>query len=347
MRPGQSCPGVVAAEVLSSECVMTASMRPGQSCPGVASTAMRGLFIFRLSFNEAGAIMPRSGRGAEAPGLPPLDGFNEAGAIMPRSGSCPAGCRRQFPPCSFNEAGAIMPRSGWCNARVDRPISKASMRPGQSCPGVGRGRGRRRPREPPCFNEAGAIMPRSGRPEARKTSLRPRSFNEAGAIMPRSGVVREVEKGVLPSFASMRPGQSCPGVGNPFPLRAFIHDAASMRPGQSCPEWCFARKRSVRMEPCFNEAGAIMPRSGGSRKFREPSGNSSFNEAGAIMPRSGESAHAGVRIPPNASMRPGQSCPGVGRPRATTPISASYGFNEAGAIMPRSGAPGSTRSRKI
>ena len=64
-------------------------MRPGQSCPGVGwrGSATAG---WTASFNEAGAIMPRSG------GIVPevvLDSrlcFNEAGAIMPRSGPPPS-----------------------------------------------------------------------------------------------------------------------------------------------------------------------------------------------------------------------------------------------------------------
>ena len=41
-------------------------------------------------FNEAGAIMPRSGsRSVQAQGRR-RPGFNEAGAIMPRSGRCPS-----------------------------------------------------------------------------------------------------------------------------------------------------------------------------------------------------------------------------------------------------------------
>ena len=46
---------------------------------------------------------------------------------------------------------------------VAKPIldALASMRPGQSCPGVG-ARNRAIARDRGCFNEAGAIMPRSG-----------------------------------------------------------------------------------------------------------------------------------------------------------------------------------------
>ena len=36
-------------------------------------------------------------------------------------------------------------------------------------------------------------------------------------------------------------------------------------------------------------------------------------------------------------MRPGQSCPGVGKHGLDLPPGFAAGFNEAGAIMPRSG----------
>ena len=50
--------------------------------------------------------------------------FNEAGAIMPRSGMMPPA----DPECStwryrFNEAGAIMPRSGEATASTFLPVS--------------------------------------------------------------------------------------------------------------------------------------------------------------------------------------------------------------------------------
>ena len=86
-----------------------------------------------------------------------------------------------------------------------------------------------------------------------------------------------------------------------------------MRPGQSCPGVGSTGAKSSRLTaPCFNEAGAIMPRSG-----REPGGNPIPAEL--------------------ASMRPGQSCPGVGRASRPDEPVAAPGFNEAGAIMPRSG----------
>ena len=63
-----------------------------------------------------------------------------------------------------------------------------------------------------------------------------------------------------------------------------------------------------------------------------------FNEAGAIMPRSGlRQVDEGSERLGIASMRPGQSCPGVApRRRAGDRIDLAR-FNEAGAIMPRSG----------
>ena len=60
-------------------------MRPGQSCPGVAG-GDPALTLQGRGFNEAGAIMPRSGESG-IPGLRLVAlCFNEAGAIMPRSG---------------------------------------------------------------------------------------------------------------------------------------------------------------------------------------------------------------------------------------------------------------------
>ena len=64
-------------------------------------------------------------------------------------------------------------------------------------------------------------------------------------------------------LASMRPGQSCPGVDPPGAGARALIGPASMRPGQSCPG--VARSREAGQSPngiCFNEAGAIMPRSG-------------------------------------------------------------------------------------
>ena len=62
----------------------------------------------------------------------------------------------------------------------------ASMRPGQSCPGVGSPTSRIADGGAPGFNEAGAIMPRSGVPVI-LVFWENQRFNEAGAIMPRSG----------------------------------------------------------------------------------------------------------------------------------------------------------------
>ena len=180
--------------------------------------------------------MPRSGRWRDSMGAPRIGCFNEAGAIMPRSGARAHARTRARDP-SFNEAGAIMPRSGCHTPRV---------------------KGKRLG-----FNEAGAIMPRSG---PRRDSRLPRPldrFNEAGAIMPRSGVAEGHVEAAPERSASMRPGQSCPGVG-PLDLIAFTEDRrASMRPGQSCPG-VDGGGRSLGHQDgdCFNEAGAIMPRSG-------------------------------------------------------------------------------------
>ena len=60
-------------------------MRPGQSCPGVAS-GRTVAEVPQLRFNEAGAIMPRSGSRPSTRPKPDSSRFNEAGAIMPRSG---------------------------------------------------------------------------------------------------------------------------------------------------------------------------------------------------------------------------------------------------------------------
>ena len=60
-------------------------MRPGQSCPGVV-TAVPTAAASRGGFNEAGAIMPRSGRPPSRSSKQSRESFNEAGAIMPRSG---------------------------------------------------------------------------------------------------------------------------------------------------------------------------------------------------------------------------------------------------------------------
>ena len=68
-------------------------MRPGQSCPGVGGAA-HAVFMDTTSFNEAGAIMPRSGSiDRTSPAGAPTDCFNEAGAIMPRSGRVRARAR--------------------------------------------------------------------------------------------------------------------------------------------------------------------------------------------------------------------------------------------------------------
>ena len=105
--------------------------------------------------------MPRSGARVTRRNAHVRSSFNEAGAIMPRSG-WDTGARWEASATRFNEAGAIMPRSG---RRQPLPADQrldASMRPGQSCPGVAPWPGRSRRALRLSFNEAGAIMPRSG-----------------------------------------------------------------------------------------------------------------------------------------------------------------------------------------
>ena len=138
-------------------------------------------------FNEAGAIMPRSGRPTVTAARPARNSFNEAGAIMPRSG-------RRAPGFNRRRSGASMRPGQSCPGVASQSRDhetlreRASMRPGQSCPGVAPDRYAPSDTRKHCFNEAGAIMPRSG-------------GSESGG--PRGGRAR----------ASMRPGQSCPGVG--------------------------------------------------------------------------------------------------------------------------------------
>ena len=157
-----------------------------------------------LSFNEAGAFMPRKGGnrlqvrqplhasmrpGLLCPGrLASVDAeswnhpcFNEAGAFMPRKAGVSPSQRRRG--AGFNEAGAFMPRKARFLARNNRPRRAASMRPGLLCPG-------RPPALPPRrrwrlgFNEAGAFMPRKAHTghQCHGWTL---GFNEAGAFMPR------------------------------------------------------------------------------------------------------------------------------------------------------------------
>ena len=44
-------------------------MRPGQSCPGVGDIEREVLPVVEIGFNEAGAIMPRSGHSTTSPSL--------------------------------------------------------------------------------------------------------------------------------------------------------------------------------------------------------------------------------------------------------------------------------------
>ena len=78
-----------------------------------------------------------------------------------------------------------------------------------------------------------------------------------------------------------------------------------------------------------------MPRSGFFASAAAPRA-AGFNEAGAIMPRSGQTTRNPIAREFKASMRPGQSCPGVDSGKRAG-FAAYTGFNEAGAIMPRSG----------
>ena len=113
-------------------------------------------------------------------------------------------------------------------------------------------------------------MPRSGAPHLDYAVSDHPCFNEAGAIMPRSGEgERPFSYGVEP--ASMRPGQSCPGVAYAPVRPEAVAAVASMRPGQSCPGVAGAFPGVVPdREIGFNEAGAIMPRSGYSAVAEPP-----------------------------------------------------------------------------
>ena len=236
MRPGQSCPGVGTRPRAPARARVTASMRPGQSCPGVGRRPILTPATANGCFNEAGAIMPRSGHAREKD--------------VPRVASA-----------GFNEAGAIMPRSGADVAR-DRILARvASMRPGQSCPGVARSQG-----------EVHA--------SAAEASMRP--GQSCPGVGPHVGQLRRPG-----NRASMRPEQSCPGVVEIFLVSRHQGRVASMRPGQSCPGVGIETQHLGRRAQCFNEAGAIMPRSGPSPPVARPPRRGRFNEAGAIMPRSG------------------------------------------------------------
>ena len=151
-------------------------------------------------------------------------------------------------------------------------------------------------------------------------------------------------------MASMRPGQSCPGVGGHMLIVAGRGPRASMRPGQSCPGVVRGIIDGIARDVGFNEAGAIMPRSGAGAAWDESrktiaasmrpgqscpgvatrstrsgsSERSRFNEAGAIMPRSGSYDLRRRLVGSPASMRPGQSCPGVGGAVASTETFARW-----------------------
>ena len=80
--------------------------------------------------------------------------------------------------------------------------------------------------------------------------------------MPRSGLPGGLRERLTGGLASMRPGQSCPGVVGAAGARGSSRAMASMRPGQSCPGVAGSRSSGGSGNLSFNEAGAIMPRSG-------------------------------------------------------------------------------------
>ena len=161
MRPGQSCPGVAIATEWLPPVTTFASMRPGQSCPGVGGHRRPSRKHSRRGFNEAGAIMPRSG-------WPFISAFEMSSPASMRPGqSCPGVAVDPEPPPGLGERASMRPGQSCPGVAItpagctDRQ-ARASMRPGQSCPGV-------------------VIVARPA------TTLKIARFNEAGAIMPRSG----------------------------------------------------------------------------------------------------------------------------------------------------------------
>ncbi len=84
----------------------------------------------------------------------------------------------------------------------------------------------------------------------------------------------------------------------------------------------------------FNEAGAGMPRKTLVIHMRHGSRQTRFNEAGAGMPRKTILFEKPWNISPVASMRPGLECPGR-RSFGITSQECINSFNEAGAGMPR------------
>ncbi len=180
MRPGQECPGKRRSFQRVSACTPRASMRPGQECPG-KPCASRPRSPSPLSFNEAGAGMPRKTSRGARPAPVALTRFNEAGAGMPRKTRVHLR-RTQGQPGASMRPGQECPGKHFTSVRTN-PFNIASMRPGQECPGKRRGDGEYGSART-SFNEAGAGMPRKTRYIPHLT-MRLARFNEAGAGMPR------------------------------------------------------------------------------------------------------------------------------------------------------------------
>ena len=106
-----------------------------------------------------------------------------------------------------------------------------------------------------------------------------------------------------------------------------------MRPGQSCPGVAFPSALSRSSPPwSFNEAGAIMPRSGRGKAYAPAGLGAASMRPGQSCPGVGISSP--VLVVTAASMRPGQSCPGVAC------LMVRPGFNEANHASGRAlGAP--------
>ena len=86
---------------------------------------------------------------------------------------------------------------------------------------------------------------------------------------------------------------------------------ASMRPGQSCPGVVAHDEVDDGRAGRFNEAGAIMPRSGRRHQIGLPEGRVASMRPGQSCPGVGWVDQQLIPAELHASMRPGQSCPGV------------------------------------
>ena len=109
----------------------------------------------------------------------------------------------------------------------------ASMRPGQLCPGNGGGHGKNG-EGLQGFNEAGAIMPRKPPFSTSREDCQGTGFNEAGAIMPRKPFPKirhpwiiRISFNEAGAIMPRKPARLC----RVLPCRLL----ASMRPGQLCP----------------------------------------------------------------------------------------------------------------